>query len=99
MWQRAGKRTGRIKLARETKSSGVWLGLKFKPGKVGPVYGTGKPAKIAVTKNHRIQAIDRFIVETFYNGFGNIHRPVQDALDRAGLITNDKPWELALMID
>src|SRR4029453_8776829 len=99
MWQRAGKRAGRIKLTRETKSSAVWLTLKLKSGKVGPVYGTCKPAKIAVTKNPRIQAIDRLVVETFHNGFGNIQRPVQDALDRASLITNDKPWELALMID
>src|SRR4030095_6524252 len=99
MCERAGERAGRIKLTRETKSSAVWLTLKLKSGKVGPVYGTCKPAKIAVTKNPRIQAIDRLVVETFHNGFGNIQRPIQDALDRASLITNDKPWELALMID
>src|SRR6266542_6697021 len=99
MWQRAGERAGRIKLARETNPSAIRLGLKLKPGKVGAVYGTGKPAKIAVTKDRRVQSIDRFIVETFHNGLRNISRPIQDALDRASLITNDKPRELALMID
>jgi hypothetical protein len=72
MWQRAGERAGRIKLARETNSSAIWLGLKLKPGKVGAVYGAGKPAKIAATENPRVQSIDRFIVETFHNGFRNI---------------------------
>ena len=72
MWERAGKRAGRIKLTRETNSSAIRLGLKLKPRKVGAVYGTGKPAKIAATKDHRVQNVDRFIVETFHNGFRNI---------------------------
>ena len=42
--------------------------LKLEPGKVGPVEGKSKPAKIAMTKARRNQDIDRFVVEAFHHG-------------------------------
>ena len=72
MRQRAGKVGKKHIRTREPKSVAVGTYLKLKPRQIGSVEGKGKSAKIATTKARRIQNIDRFVIETFHHGAGEV---------------------------
>ena len=85
-WQRAAQaESGRDEFARDTEPFCIGSKLKLGAGEPRAVHRCRQFAKIAVTKNRRVENVDRFVVETFENCACKIFVGIDDQDDRAQL--------------
>src|SRR6516225_9942607 len=83
-WQRASQAESRRNdFARDTEAFCIRRNLKLSSGQPSAVQRCRQSAKIPVTKNRRIQNIDRFIVETFKDRACKISVGIDDQIDSA----------------
>src|SRR5205823_7844793 len=88
-WQRASQaESRRYHFARDAEPFCIRSNLKLRPGEPGAVQRCRQFAKITVTKNRRIQNIDRFVVETFKDRTCKISVRVNDQDDSSWYARN-----------